>query len=104
MSLVIGPVRTEKETNLPGKGKGQRKYANQIDETRCYDIAKYVQDFKAKFPSISNVGLCPLPSHISTEVDCESHDQFSQAGLYEQHLVEAKHQLHHIHCPISKVK
>ena len=53
LTYAIGPV-TEKGTHLPGKG--QRNHADHIDETGYYGIAKYLQDFKDRFASISNVG------------------------------------------------
>ena len=108
---AFGPVK-ERGVNLPGKG--HRNHADYVDKKGYYDIAKYLDDMKTKFPSISNVGTGQLCPHISTEVDCES--LFSQAGfmshprrartnlrMYER-MVMCKHRLHRIHCSIPRVK
>ena len=58
-----------REINLPGKGN--RNHANYIDEKGHYEVARYLDDMKTKFQSMSNVGTGKLCPHISNEVDCE---------------------------------
>jgi hypothetical protein len=105
----IGAV-VKRGKNLPSKFN----HANYVDDKGHYNLVQYLEDHRAIFPGIYEVGIGQLCPHITTEVDCES--LFSEAGfvaeprrastnnrLYER-LVITKHRLGRIYCDIELVK
>ena len=92
-TYAIGQV-TEKGTNLhgKGKGKGQLNHADNIDETRYHDIAKYLQDFKKDKSQVFRVwalGNYDLPYLLNWIVSpCTAkHDSCLIQGVLKQIFV-----------------